>query len=45
MLKFNQLVLGFVLVLALGISSELSAQSQSYSNIFIPEKGFVSIFG
>ena len=33
------------MVVVLGLSLETTAQSSSYSNIFIPEKGFVSIFG
>ena len=45
MLKLNQFLSGLVVVLFLGICLDASAQSKSYSNIFIPEKAFVSIFG
>ena len=45
MLKLNKILAGLIVVFVLGISLEATAQSRSVSNIFIPEKAFVSIFG
>ncbi len=37
--------MGLVLLLSLGLSLEVIAQSSAMSNVFIPENSFVSIFG